>query len=287
MRTFTARLTAAAATLAIAIAAGPALAQDDDTIVVEALRDADRSEVNEQTRAITPRATSVGQPLARFQRPICVGVYGMSGDSAALIADRIYYNAEAMGLSVDATPGCTANVIAAFVADPQAEFATLRARYSGLVEGLSYWEKKAVWTTDGPVLAWNVISTRTAGGQERSGNPPVFDDTQISRLNTGIRRDMELSIVMIDTDALVGVDGVAVADYVTMRALAKTRVPKADDANFATILTLFDNPGDAPARLTDFDRAYIGSLYASRENLPANMAFADMTQLMVEGRQER
>lgn len=275
--------------LAVALVAGaaPATAQDapdnQGNIVVtgETEQPVDGREVRSQARAITPRGSTIGQPLARFQQPICPGVWGMAPESAQLIIDRIYYNAEQIGLELNEKAGCDANVIVAFVADPHEEFTGLRTDDHALVSGLSYWEQKRVSETEGPVLVWNAVSTRTRDGQARSGNPPVFDSTSISRTNSGTRRDLELSMVMIASDAIANLDGVAVADYVTMRTLARTNPPRSDAA-YGTILALFDNPDGAPDRMSDFDMAYLRSLYAGRANVPASMALGGIDRLMEE-----
>lgn len=273
-----------AAPLAAQDAADNNAAANEGTIVVTGQNEApiDGGEVRSQARSITPRGSTIGQPLARFQQPICPGVWGLDAESAQLIIDRIYYNAEQIGLDLNEEAGCTANVLAVFVTDPHEEFAGLRTDDHSLVSGLSYWEQKRVSETEGPVLVWNAVSTRTRDGQARSGNPPVFDSTSISRTNSGTRRDLELSVVMIDSDTLGDMDGVAVADYVTMRTLARTNPPRGDAA-YGTILALFDNPDDAPDRMSDFDMAYLRSLYAGRANMPANMALGGIDRLMEGG----
>ncbi len=265
--------------------ARPLAAQQDDTIVVtgEIERQVDEMEVRQQARAITERGNIIGAPLARFQQPVCPGVWGLEGASAQLVIDRIYYNAEAAGLELDEDAGCAANVIVAFVPDPHAEFDALRTSRHPLVEGLTFWERKRVSQVDGPVLAWNVVSTRTAYGQARSGRPPVYDGTDMSRLNSATRRDIESAVVLIDVDALGTIDAIAVADYATMRLLARTRPPRDDEPAYGTILSLFDNPVEAPGRMTEFDRAYLASLYAGEDNRPGNMALRNVGDLMERG----
>ena len=280
---------AIAAALGAMVSAAPALAQEagdpNSTIVVtgEVERQVDEEEVRSQARAITPRGNTIGAPLARFQQPVCAGVWGLEGESAQMMIDRIYYNAEAAGLSLNEEAGCAANVVVAFAADPHAEFESLREAQHPLVEGLSFWDRKRVTMVQGPVLAWSVVSTRTANGQTRGGQPPVFDGTEMSRLSSATRRDIESAVVLIDVDALGMIDGIAVADYASMRLLARTRPPRGDEPAYATILSLFDNPAQAPERMTDFDRAYLASLYSGRDNRPGSMALRNVGDLMERG----
>lgn len=272
------------AALAAMFSAAPLLAQEESDILVTgdraAASEVDSGEVREQTRAITPRGRIVGEPLARFTDPICPGVWGLSSQSAQFIIDRIYFNAESAGLELDESAGCAANVIIAFVDEPQGEFADMIAHDHHLVAPLSFEDRRRVRESQGPVLAWNLVITRTRDGQGRTGNPPTFESTEISRLNASTRRDMALSVVMIDTDLLEDLDGLALADYATMRALARTVPVEQDEANYGTILSLFSDPVNAPQSLTDFDRAYLASLYAGRANQPGNLALRDVDERM-------
>ncbi len=279
-----AHLLLAAAALA---SATPVLAAEDPRepdIVVTGEAEAagvDAGEVRQQARAVTTRGRVIIEPLARFQDPVCVGVWGLSGESASYVIDRIYYNAEAAGIALDETPGCAANVIVAFVADPHGEF---RQRFDArhqILDGLSQDDRNRVTRTQGPVLAWHLVASLTDTGESRNGRPPSFESTQTSRLNAGMRRDLVLSVVMIDSDLLVDLDALALADYATMRALARTRpVAQEGGTSAATVLALFDDPVNAPQGMTAFDRAYLASLYASSADMPGQYALRDIDERM-------
>lgn len=273
--------------------ATPLLAQDDpreqdDILVIgeAAENEIDSGNVRSQARAITPRGAVTGEPLARFTDAICPGVWGLSGESAHYMIDRIYFNAEAAGVELDESAGCAANVIVAFVDDPHGEFEGLvRARHH-LVQSMTFWERKHVRETQGPVLAWNVVATLTSSGESRLGNPPTIESTQTTRLNTSTSRAMQLSVVMIDTDLLQDLDGLALADYATMRSLARTQPMEQGEASYGTILSLFSDPVNAPQSLTPFDRAYLASLYAGRGNQPGHMALRDVDERMARAEAE-
>lgn len=278
-----AHLLLAAAALA---SATPLLASDDprepDIVVTGEIEagDVDAGEVRSQARAVTPRGGVINEPLARFQQPVCVGVWGLSGESAGFVIDRVYYNAEAAGIELDDTPGCAANVIVAFVADPHGEFRDLVAARHQIVDGLTQDDRNRVTRTEGPVLAWHLVANLTDTGEGRNGRPPSFESTQTSRLNAGMRRDLVLSVVMIDSDLLVDLDALALADYATMRALARTRPTDLEGSPAGTVLALFDDPVNAPQSMTAFDRAYLASLYASRATMPGQYALRDIDERM-------
>lgn len=264
----------------------PLLAAEDpreQDIVVTGEVEADRvdpGEVRQQARAVTTRGGVINEPLARFRDPVCVGVWGLSDESADFVIDRLYYNAEQSGIAIDETPGCAANVIVAFVADPQVEFRLLVEARHQIVSELTQDDRNRVTRTEGPVLAWHLVANRTDTGEDRNGRPPSFESTQTSRLNAGMRRDMVLSVVMIDSDLLSDLDALALADYATMRALARTRPVEQDGEATGTVLALFDDPVHAPQSMTAFDRAYLASLYDGRDTLPGQYALRDIDERM-------
>lgn len=295
MRTFPRLPSLLAGCAALTLVAAPLSAQDaatpvEDTldaqveggedIVVSGELGEMHSQAREQARDITPRGGSVSAPLARMQRPVCPGVFGAETQTAYEIIGRIRSNAERIGHEVIRDEACTANVIVAFVDDPHDEFEQLRSANHYLADGLSYWDAKRVRETEGPVLAWNVTTMRSRDGIASSGNPPSFASTAISRTELGVREDIEMAVVMIRRDAIEGLDTIAIADYVTMRALAQTRPPEGA-TELGTILELFVEDVEAPPfRLTAFDEAYLTSLYRGQANAPRNLALRDIGQLM-------
>ena len=254
----------------------PAIAQPDDdasdVIIVDGQRSVTVRELRDQATAITPLAGWRGQPLARFHSELCVGVWGLSVDSARLVIDRIYYNAGLIGLPVSEDEGCAANIIVALTEDAEAEFAAMRAESHPLLRGLDLWERKRVERRDdGPVVVWNAVSKVSNDDTLPLGDPPVVANTMMGRTMTSTYNEIGISVIMIDRDAVHGVDGVALADYVTMRALARTRQP-VGEVSVGTILSLFDPDTYGPQRLSAFDMAYLGGLYDSPANLQLRRA---------------
>ncbi|WP_338243353.1 hypothetical protein [Aurantiacibacter hainanensis] len=284
-----------AATLAVSAIAAPVAAQDAVTPVEEALdpeieggqdiivsgERAERHEqAREQARAITPRSGSVQAPLARLHAPVCPGVYGAATDTAYEIIGRIRSNAERIGHEAVRGEACHANVIVAFVDDPRDYFEQLREADHETVRGLDYWAAKQVRQQEGRVLAWNVTATISRDGISGFGQPPTFSSTAISRTELGVREDIGISVVLIPRSAIEGMDTIAIADYVTMRALAQTRVPEGA-TQLGTILELFEDDVEAPPfRLTSFDEAYLTSLYRQQANTPSHLALRDVGRLM-------
>ncbi|MCB2066297.1 MAG: hypothetical protein KDE15_06620 [Erythrobacter sp.] len=289
------------ATLLACASALPVAAQEQvqrdrhGDIVVEGERSVDGNEVGQLARDVTGRQAYSGDPLARFQRPVCPGVWGLSPDNAQALIDRIYDNATRAGVEVNQEAGCPANLWVIFVNDPRETFQRLRDDNAFLVRGLDYWARKAVTEQEGPVLAWNVISVRNPDGmpiaspgntalaaaEARSGGEiPANPVTQMSRTHAAVRQDIEMSVMLVQRSAIAHLDAWALGDYATMRTLAQTRPPREENA-YETVLALFDEDAvSPPERLTRFDLAYLQSLYMSRVDQPGRQALRNVDELM-------
>jgi hypothetical protein len=83
-----------------------------------------------------------------------------------------------------------------------------------------------------------------------------------------VREDIVGVLVLFDRDDVRGMTLVQLADYATMRGLARTRPVDAAGAALDTILALFDASAEPPAELTAFDGAYLGALYRGPAGVP-------------------
>lgn len=295
----TTRMAALLAVVGAAITALPAAAQQadpaaqDGDIVVEG--QVDRRQVQRTTRDISPELPMSDAPVPRFQRPVCPGVWGLTAENGQAVIDRIYDNARQAEVPVNEEAGCRANLWVIFVDDPAATFAQLVDDGAFLVDRLDYTERRRVERQDGPIRAWNLISTRNrdgevvASGREvaaasadaraAGGMPGMNNVTSLSRLDGGVRRDLELSVMLVQRSAIAQLDAHAVADYATMRLLAQTLPPDRDDVA-DTVLTLFEADAAPPERMTVFDRAYLRSVYQSDELRPHRFAVRNVQNLM-------
>ncbi|MBH5321931.1 hypothetical protein [Aurantiacibacter sediminis] len=286
----------AASTCIMGLAAtGTASAQD--TIVVEGER-IETADIRNTARDITSGARAMFQPLARFQRPVCPGVYGLSEDAAQAVLDRIVANAISAGIDVSEEPECGANVWVIVVDDAAATFEQLVEEDSFMTRHLTPFQERTVRDQNGAARAWNLITRRnpdtgqripdgfdnTASYVESRTRPvdtPINETSEISRLDLAIRTDIELSVVLVERAALDDLEVVALADYSTMRLLAPTEPPAEDNA-VRTVLTLFQ-PGlgeTSPRELTAFDLGYLTALYRSSPTRPARLAMGGIQYQM-------
>ena len=281
----------AVAALALALAAGPAQGQDapaaspaqaprtqpsaqlEDVVVegrqLEAL-------VRGFVREVSQPANNRG--LARWNRPICVGVVNLRNDVGQYVIDRI--SDVARELEVEAgEPGCRPNILIVG-ADDGAALATaivedrpgnFDLRHNGTDAGTRAFRNFR--TGDQPVRWWQIsmpIDSETGGRAVRlpgdispsTGGPvaPTIHVFAASRLRTQIRDDMVRSIIIVDVERLGGANLVQLADYLALVALAQVDA-EGETSSYPTILNLFEDPASAPAGLTEWDRSYLTALY--------------------------
>lgn len=288
-------LAASAALLPIAAASAQNSGGNPD-IIVEGIIEIDGSDAQRQARDVTHPQSSTSEPLARLQRPICIGTWGLLPQNAEAVIARMYDNAQAIDLDIDAEEGCEANVWVFVVDDPAEEFEKLRDDSNWMTRTLTKFERNRVRKQDGPARAWHLVTTRDDAGnpiptgfqlaqliqQSRLEGtpPPVNPTTNMSRTRVPIRKDIEMSFVMIARSALDGLDTHAIADYATMRTFARTEVPDRAES-FDTVLNLFEADSTVD-RMTTFDRAYLRSLYRGSPNRPSRQAMASLSDLMEE-----
>jgi hypothetical protein len=271
----------ASASAAAQDAAEPAAAPQGDNIVVTGERST-HAEVSRQARDVTDIGSDIrDRPLARIEDRLCPGVIGLKRAGAELMIDRIRWNAERLDMWMADDTACQPNLIIAFVEDGKSEIAGLVDRKPELFETLTRPERLALLAEDGPVRVWTTAQTRTRDGmpierRESLTNPPV---TQMwmahSKIYLTIREDITQVVVLFDREGVRDKSIIQLADYATMRSFARTR-PAQGDAALDTILALFDPGHEPPLQLTDFDQAYLRSLYKEIANLPAAMKLGDV-----------
>jgi hypothetical protein len=239
-------------------------------------------------------APARGRGLGRW-RKVCPGVANLDRAVAQPIADRIALRAAELGIEVEDL-GCEANIIVVFTADApaltqalvEAEPRVFRHGGGGIDRGTA--ALRDFQASQEPVRWWSLSvpidertgrrAVRVAG--DRAGGPvsprlaailgcnpsdcvgagvPIISSNIASRLNSQIVDQLYKSIVIVDIDAVSGLNAAQLGDYIAMISLAQVD-PEADTAAFDTVLNLFDNP-QGVGGLTAWDQSYLEALYGS------------------------
>ena len=226
-------------------------------------------------------ARPIDGQLARFKDPVCPLVIGFQPQYEALVAERISAIAEAAGVGAG-EEGCVNNLYVVVVDDGRGFVAELHRLHPEVFAGLSKREFAALANDEGAARSWtktaltNSLGATASRPSPSAGGGPVvkydgasihFADADVMRvyessnINPSVQQSIGSAWVVLETRATFGKSLAQLADYAAVRGLAMVR--SADlDSSVDTILALFEPGSDAaPAKLTEFDRAYLKSLY--------------------------
>lgn len=281
------RLPLAILALLYTAGSGVAAAQadpDDNSIIVRGTteEEAERA-VRDLSREVT-RDRRFGEQMPRFQSPVCVLAYGLPRENAVALVARVRANAERVGLQVG-EDGCEPNIVIGVVEDSEAAVSLLREEKPWLFDSLREYEIERDLGAGRSARAWHVIEETLASGREidvgldlEVGNSspseteagtgaPITADTYATRFRPPTQAVIARGMVLLEYDAILGLQTEQVADYASMRMFASVDdAPIEGDEPLDTILSLFSDPERAPAELTQFDLAYLQALYSTGRN---------------------
>jgi len=260
---------AAAPSTALAQSAEPAPAAEAGEDIVVTGRTGEpptQTEVTRQARAVTVPGAIRHFALPRFEGDrLCPGISGLQAEDAALMIDRIRATAEDLGLRMTRDDGtCRPNFVVAFVDDGQETIRSIQKGRYWLFRDMPPHELRELLGEEGPVRVWTATVKRTRDGMPAGSSQWMAS----SRIYLAMREDIVWVLVLFDRDDVQGKTLLQLADYATMRGLARTRPVESDGQPMDTILALFDPGATPPGRMTEFDRAYLGAIYDGLPNMP-------------------
>ena len=260
-----------------------------DEIVVTGERDREEA-IHDFIDTVTVEAN--GQ-MATFRTDVCPAGFGLPAAYNDIVASRIREVAKKADIPV-ADPDCDPNLVVIVADDGYEFFEELRRDRPTLFHALELSEIRDVREAEGPVRAWQVVELRGSDGRkperisfiEGLGGPPRYvprgyklTGVVPSRILKATRRDLAISFVVFDLAAIEGLTLTQIADHAAMRTLARTGPP---EAGAPTILALFEEGGYRADSLTDWDAAYLKSLYATSNAVSASQQQSNMARLIGE-----
>lgn len=220
------------------------------------------------------------EPLARFEDPLCPGVVGLKREAAEAMVGRIRANAASFGRRLADEASCEPNLLVAFVEDGQAFLNRLADRPGNVFYDMSLAERERLLAEVGPVHVVTRARSRSRDGLTipRRENLVHAPQTTMwsahSRIYVPTRKDIISALVLFDRAAISGLTIDQLADYTTMRTLART-LPDPGGVRGESILALFAGE-PRPAGLTEFDRGYLEALYRGPPNMPGSAQLAEL-----------
>jgi hypothetical protein len=240
------------------------------------------------------------EQIARWDVPVCVSVQGLPADAAALVKGRVEEVAKALKVRVQMA-GCGPNIQVFFTDQPQPLMDRIAVEHERFLGYWHHRDRNKLKVVTHPIQSWYVTATGGSGGNTvgmefmviEEGNPQTYsapttvagggvaghqqggetyDDEFTNRTTTGcadrphftscLSSGLRNVLVVVDTRNAQGASSGAVADYVTMLAMAQ---PKSLDGcnTLPSVIDLFASrcPGGVPDGFTRADVAYLTSLY--------------------------
>jgi len=221
--------------------------------------------------------------VPRWRTPICPVVAGFTPPQGEFLFNRLLQVGAAAGAPL-APPKCDPNLLIVATDHPDQLMAGLLKSAHGVFGDSGPSAINRFVRTSRPVRVWyndvpidrdggSVSSDAPSAAVQGSGGGSIIQGVPTtttyggsSRLVSATSRGLALTYVIIDSNRLKGVSIGAVADYVSMIALAEVD-QDADMSDASTILRLFSAPAaDAPTSLSDWDSAFLYALYHTDPN---------------------
>jgi hypothetical protein len=185
---------------------------------------------------------------------------GAGKDVDRYVRSRLRQVAESVGLKFE-TKACYPDLLILFSREPEAMLEEARARGKIRYDAISIPSINRFKANTAPVRWLSYTGEVPAyGGDISSGdtNIPTLRSADSHIIQT-VASQLNHSLVVVDARKVDGFEVAALADYLSLVALADIR-PDATQPDQASILNLFAEPG-GPKRLTASDQAYLRALY--------------------------
>jgi len=237
---------------------------------------------------IASRADENDEGLPLWDTPVCPSVTGITRQEGEFLLWRISEIARGAGVPV-AGENCRPNLFVFVTSEPKQLLEAMAKRKRAVTFGISarpltvdefiatprpvrVWYKWRKETAEHATPNYGLPGDHPCPSAEISNQggipaPTICDYERSSRLTTGIIWVFSYVYVVVDSTQLHGLTWRQLADYVGMVSLAQIKpTARLDDA--PTILKLFDAaPRSAPPVMTDWDQAFLKSLYSTEQRL--------------------
>ena len=257
--------------------------KDSSEIVVKGMRDQKR-EISDFVGALTD--APIGGQLSRFEEPACPAAVGLSPAQNKTVASRMRSVAAAAGAPLG-KQDCSPNVLVVVTDDKQAVIAQLEKKYTNALGDRVKAPKQsgpaAVWHLEGVLDANGVpVGVAVDTGDDPGGHYVVEMGDGASRIRPASRPHFLASVLVVEPDAIAGLTTTQLADYATVRLLARTDPSRLGKSAAPTILNILDAPmgSTVPVTLTHWDFGFLKALYRSGEGRYANQQRKEMQGLL-------
>jgi hypothetical protein len=240
---------------------------EPETVYSDAQRQIDFDKSRRIVETMLAPSFSIDDQYARWKRPICPHVYGLTPLAAWMVEHRIREVAMQMGAPVDHADPCIANIGIIFTAEPQASLTSIAEKRPFLLQGGS--QKPVVKY---PVQAWYATFKTDYDGITSLDLPwdlteadgPQWVRANTSRLHTGLTAQMAAATVLVDSKAVTGMTLGELGDYLAVMTLAQASQYGACQpmATISNLMLKGCGAADTPHSLSHIDIALLTALYS-------------------------
>lgn len=253
-----------------------------ETVYSDAQRAQDQTTSRHVVETMLAPAFSIEDQYARWKRPICPHVYGLTPTAAYFIERRIKEIAAVVGAPVDRDDPCIANIGIIFTVQPQATLDSIADKQPLLILGgsrrLAVKYPVQAWYTDFKTdhhgtttldVPWEDMNTQTpTQSSSMSLSPSDLDApavaANVSRLHTGLTSVMAAATILVDSGKVQGMTLGTLADYLALLSLTQAEIT-GECLDRPTIANLMVPGCDASVRataLSNVDVALMSALYS-------------------------
>ncbi len=232
-----------------------------------------KKQVSDFVGALT--ATRYNQQLARFERPICPRVAGLSEVDNLAVAERMRRVAQAAGVQT-ASGKCSANILVMVTPDKAAFIEKFAVKYPYFMRDLPKSKRKAMLKSDAPAAVWHFNGALI--GPDGAEITELLDDFLINRtterasiISDPTHPQYSGAVVVVESGAAGWLSSMQLADYALLRALLNADPEKLPNSDIPTILSILDAKSgeEVPASITQWDLETIRAFYTVNRVLPA------------------
>ena len=238
-----------------------------ETVYSDVELERDQSISRETVETVLDPVDTVDGQYARWKRPVCFNVYGLSAAAKYVVERRMKDIAQQVGAPIDRNDPCTPTVTIAFTTDPLATLESISRVRPWLVPGLNFIRNSVRQSQ--PIQAWyNTYVTNDNGFKilEYDGytDEPLWSSSaSISRIQSGLTTEMASVIMTVDTNAIMGLSLGTLADHFALLSLAQARALRGcrEIETIANLMKKDCAPDLQPAAITNNDLALLTGLY--------------------------
>ncbi|MEO1489256.1 MAG: hypothetical protein AAFR88_07465, partial [Pseudomonadota bacterium] len=177
-------------------------------------------------------------------------------------------------------------------------------RYRGVFGKMRPYYRAKLEKGEGPVYNWHVVqevssddnarSSRQGSGFSAGGETyGVLGDDSLKASRTNVKSRVQLPVkqrighgfVLIERQAIIGLNPLQIADYAVMRGLLRAQEDTEAYSEIGTIMALFDKNLEAderPELLTEWDLALLTSLYKAPGDMNSDRQRSQMARTFVK-----